>query len=91
MKLMFMKYAEKMRGGRVDFTPEELQSAMTGEIYLGESSLSTTILSQVSCQEYQRCVSYHFMAASTAEQSVVSASLTPNLFTWLIFLSWDGQ
>ena len=32
MKLMFMKYAEKMRGGRVDFTPEELQSAMTGEI-----------------------------------------------------------
>jgi len=32
MKLMFMKYAEKMRGGRVDFTPEELQSAMTGQM-----------------------------------------------------------
>ena len=32
MKLMFMKYAEKLRGGRVDFTPEELHSAMTGEL-----------------------------------------------------------
>ena len=32
MKLMFMKYAEKMRGGRVDFTPEELRTAMTGEM-----------------------------------------------------------
>ena len=32
MKLMFMKYAEKMRGGRVDFTPEELASAMVGEM-----------------------------------------------------------
>ena len=32
MKLLFMKYAEKMRGGRVDFTPEELQSAMVGEM-----------------------------------------------------------
>ena len=32
MKLMFMKYAEKMRDGRVDFTPEELHSAMTGQM-----------------------------------------------------------
>jgi len=32
MKLMFMKYAEKMRGGRVDFTPEELSTAMTGQM-----------------------------------------------------------
>ena len=32
MKLMCMKYAEKLRGGRVDFTPEELHSAMTGEM-----------------------------------------------------------
>ena len=32
MKLMFMKYAEKMRGGRVDFTPEELASAMVGQM-----------------------------------------------------------
>jgi len=31
MKLMFMKYAEKMRGGRVDFTEEELSTAMTGQ------------------------------------------------------------
>ena len=30
MKLMFMKYAEKMRGGRVDFTSEELETAMIG-------------------------------------------------------------
>jgi len=32
MKLMFMKYAEKLRGGRVDFTPEELESAMAGQL-----------------------------------------------------------
>jgi len=32
MKLMFMKYAEKMRGGRVDFTEQELASAMVGEV-----------------------------------------------------------
>lgn len=32
MKLMFMKYAEQMRGGRVDFTQEELATAMTGEM-----------------------------------------------------------
>jgi len=32
MKLMFMKYAEKLRGGRVDFTPEELETAMIGKM-----------------------------------------------------------
>jgi len=31
MKLVFMKYAEKMRGGREAFTQEELQSAMEGK------------------------------------------------------------
>jgi len=31
MKLIFMKYAEKERGGRLDFTPEELSSAMAGK------------------------------------------------------------
>ena len=32
IKLMFMKYAEKMRGGRVDFTEQELATAMVGEM-----------------------------------------------------------
>lgn len=32
MKLMFMKYAENTRGGRLDFTKEELTSAMEGEM-----------------------------------------------------------
>ena len=45
MKLMFMKYAEKMRGGRVDFTPEELETAMTGwyllTIYNSECKIIT--------------------------------------------------
>lgn len=31
MKLMFMKYMEKERGERLDFTPEELSSAMRGQ------------------------------------------------------------
>ena len=32
IKLMFMKYAEKMRAGRVDFTEQELATAMVGEM-----------------------------------------------------------
>ena len=31
MKLLFMKYAERERGGRTEFTEEELASVMTGQ------------------------------------------------------------
>ena len=31
MKLLFMKYAEQERGGRTEFTEEELTSVMTGQ------------------------------------------------------------
>ena len=31
MKLLFMKYAERERGGRTEFTDEELVSVMTGK------------------------------------------------------------